>query len=183
MQQSTPAARLRSLMNRSDLGDIRSPLGRGSTGQSVRFRDVEDMNIEEPQTPTQRVTRNRTLLKETSIAEPSNDVQTSTETQNGNLTPLSAKTSTLAKRQIGEAIDNVTASPSSHVKNTKKRKRLILEYPGGEPLRVGGLEVFGEWDSRSSKEKVDRCIAAVQRAIDTEAWISNDTPGMMKIKL
>ena len=97
-------------------------------------------------------------------------------------TSSSAQTPVTAKR-LREAIEDVTMSPSKQVKEVQKRRKLILEYPAGEPLRVGRAEMIGEWDNRNSKDRIQRVLAALEKYSGPDEWESGQTVGLLKLDL
>ncbi|UZJ52817.1 hypothetical protein CBS101457_002137 [Exobasidium rhododendri] len=203
-QDLSPEARLkrtRDIMSGAAFAKTNSsPLSRSTTYS----RDYID-DASEPHTPTKRALRDRTTIKERQIFDPSIYDQTPTKkvlsphrpdvnltlSRSGNaLLPHTSGGSTalrLSKNRHVDAMDSIGAeSATSPLKRRlvrERRTKIITGYPAGEPFRVGRSEVIGEWTSRNSKDRVQRCIVALQHCQDQQGWQEGEVVGQLHLPL
>lgn len=166
-QDQTPEARAkraREFVTRATLASSNnnSPLGK-------RRRTGEDASAP-PSTPTSRTLRDRSSIKEAHIFDPSAyDITPTKKT-----VVFDASSINQASRRPRQVDEVVPASPSKERAKKavagKRRHKVLVGYPAGEPLQKADREYLGEWNSSRCKSKIQQCIAAVEKCRDTTGW-------------
>jgi hypothetical protein len=148
-----------------------SPIGRRS--------QIDDASA--PSTPTKMALRDRSSIKEVQrydLAE-----YEVTPTKKTVVFEKAPSTSQASKRSHA-AIEEVPASPSKQTKPAERRRhKILVGYPLGEPLRKGRLEYVGEWDSFQASKRVKQYIAALDRCRDTSGWEQGEVVGKIRVTI
>lgn len=135
-----------------------------------------------PQTPTSRRLRDRSSIKETHIFDPSDIDNTPTKKRVVLATPTSAHVDRQSRKRPQEAMEE-ELTPRK-VPSLKRRHRILIGYPAGEPLRRGGFEVMGEWDgSHHCKERLNRYLEALQHCQDLSGWEPYEVMGEINLSI
>jgi hypothetical protein len=135
-----------------------------------------------PSTPTSRTLRDRSSIKEVHIFDPSAYDTTPTKKS----VVFDASTISQSSKRTRQAVEEVPASPSKRAKAAaavKRRHKVLVGYPAGEPLRKAGLEYLGEWNSNRCKHHIQQYIAAVEKCRDSTGWEEGEVLGQLRLAL
>lgn len=149
-----------------------------------RVAAVSDFNSHNgtPQTPTSRRLSDRSSIKETHIFDPSDLDTTPTKKSVVFDTSTLAHSGGQSKKRSQEVIEQVDLVPRKALLASKRRRhKILIGYPAGEPLRKGRFEVMGEWDDSHCKERVKKYMEALQRCQDSSGWQADEVMGEIQL--